>query len=420
MSMTRSFAPRLLSLLALGVLASPALAGGCGGNSNVTPPQKASAGGSAGSGGATAGRGGTSGSATGGSSGRGGTGGKGAQGGTMNVEDGGEAGESAGGAGGATGGSAGKGSGGSAGQAQAGGAGMSAGGPQGGNAGQSSGGAGQSGSAGSGTAGSGTAGMVGVLGTPCSPPGALACAGNHQKLTVLCGGDGEWEPNQTCGSDEYCDSTPGPNVGTCQPVAAGCEDGPATTFCEADGRTLVRCSADAVSTTPETCDEACRGNMCRDAPECPVWSDYDVGVSCASECTVQPDRCFIRQDSCRMYADVVLGPGKTAIVRTPWADDACPSGCAGQYSVFPVSLVQIGANRAIRISVPEQWKYQPNRSLCAQVLDGCVVMPASEALGLRFVSFAPGVEPAHIVIENLPWSATCGSDGGEGEGGQSG
>jgi hypothetical protein len=35
-------------------------------------------------------------------------------------------------------------------------------------------------------------GSVGVLGQSCSPPGMLACAGNEQKLQLLCNASGEW------------------------------------------------------------------------------------------------------------------------------------------------------------------------------------------------------------------------------------
>jgi len=30
-------------------------------------------------------------------------------------------------------------------------------------------------------------GVTAVLGTPCAPPGALACAGHAQKVTLVCG-----------------------------------------------------------------------------------------------------------------------------------------------------------------------------------------------------------------------------------------
>jgi hypothetical protein len=351
--MTPSFAPRMVSLVALGALTSLAVAGGCGGNSKVAPPQKSSAG-SGGTGvsgaGSTAGRATSGGASSGGTSGRGGTGGKGGQGGTMGIDDGGEAGASSGGSGGTagkggTGGSAGKG--GTAGMSNGGGA-------QGGSAGQSAGSGGQSG-----TAGNGSAGMVGVLGTACSPPGDLACAGNHQKLTVLCGGNGTWQPNQTCGTDSFCDSTPGSNVGTCQPVAPGCEDGPGTTFCDdQDPAQLVTCSADAVSTTTEPCAVGtCRGAICQEPPACPVWSDFERSASCTPECPGALIECTGSSSSCiRDYVGLALLPDNKAVIRTMWAQDTCRVCDGTPRAILDVSISLLNAGRALRVTVPPPWR----------------------------------------------------------------
>jgi hypothetical protein len=405
MTMTRPVTPRLLGLIALGVLASPVVAGGCGGNSNVAA-QKNNASGNSGSGGSTAGRGGasagTSGSSTGGTSNRGGTGGKSARGGSTGMEDGGEAGASTGGTGGATSGAGGKPSGGSAGKSGAGGSAGGTGGQSGGTAGQSGGSAGQSGAA-----GNGAAGMVGGLGTPCSPPGALACAGNYQKLTVLCGGDGEWEANQTCGADLYCDSTPGPNVGTCRPVAAGCEGGPGTTFCdEQDPEQLLRCTADAVRTSVEPCDGLCRNGVCRDAEPCPVWSDYDDEVSCSSDCPAA-HACAASSSACPSdFATVRLDTDSTAVLRTLWAEDTCQA-CNGTGAAIVDADVLSNSGRAIRVTVPAPWKYMLRRRLdCSEAVDGCVVLQASTA-SLRFVSSTAQDGPVNILFENVATSETC-------------
>jgi hypothetical protein len=398
MRMTRSFAPRLLSFIALGVLASPAVAGGCGGNSNVTP-QKSGTGGSSGTGGATAGRGGTSGSASGGTGNRGGTGGKGAQGGTMNIDDGGEAGESTGGTGGATGGAGGKAMGGTGGRAGAAGvggtAGMSAGtagGPQGGTAGQSGGTAGQSGAA-----GNGTAGMVGVLGTQCSPPGALACAGNHQKLTVLCGGNGTWEPNQTCGADLYCDSTPGPTVGLCAPVAEGCDAGPGTVFCTADEKRIVTCGPDAVTRSEMTCDGACHRGVCRDDRDpCPDWDQYDDGTACAKDCG-EPEglvvgTCSVGSGRCYRSFNVFA----PAVARTPWSDDVCACEMV-EGRTLRIGLISSGYER---ITVPPPWRI----GSCGEEGQQCAV---GEYLALDIWTPALDAGPVNIVVEAVNSGATC-------------
>ncbi len=407
MRLIRSSAPRLLSLAALAVLASPAVAGGCGGNSKVTPQANASGGKAGGAG--SAGRGGTSGTATGGTGGRGGAGGagaggKGAQGGTMGTDDGGEAGVSSGGKSGATtGGSGGKG--GTAGVGGSGGQGGSSGQQQAGTGGQS------------GSAGNGASGVVGTLGKDCSPPGKLACAGNHQKLTVLCGGDNTWQPNDTCGTDEYCDSAPGPNVGTCQPVAAGCEDGPGTTFCDdQDPAELVTCSADAVATTTEPCVVGmCRGSICQEPPECPVWSDYDRSASCAPECTGAVYECTSSASSCAGdYIGMSLLADHKAVIRTMWAEDTCRVCDGTPAAILDVSITPVNAGRALRVTVPPPWKVQANVSLsCDTAVEGCAVLTSGR---MRFVSTTLEDPPVNVVIENVPSSATCD----EGAGGQPG
>jgi hypothetical protein len=116
-------------------------------------------------------------------------------------------------------------------------------------------------------------GQVATLGSACSSPGALACAGNHQKVTAICSTDGTWEVNMTCGLDEYCDSTPGPSAGLCRPVVDRCKgrqpddtyctepsstSGPANVYeCGPDTVTSIfvkDCRAGAPTTNPPSCD----------------------------------------------------------------------------------------------------------------------------------------------------------------------
>lgn len=98
-------------------------------------------------------------------------------------------------------------------------------------------------------------GQVAVLGTSCGAAGALACAGNYQKVTLLCGTGGTWQVNKTCGSDEFCDSTPGPNAGVCRPVLPECKTlKPGDTFCVPPVSLyapayLRQCGPDAVTST---------------------------------------------------------------------------------------------------------------------------------------------------------------------------
>lgn len=388
-------APRLLGLITLSVLGSPVVAGACGGSSNVSTQQNNAGG----TGGTVAGRGGTSGKGSSGRSGRAGTGGNGAQGGTR-TGDGGEAGESTGGitsgasgvGGGRGGNGAGSGgsaaaSGGNAGNAMAGmggASGASAGGSQGGTAGQS------------GDAGS-SVGIVGVLGTECSPPGALACAGNHQKLTVLCGANGQWQPNQTCAADLYCDSTPGPNVGLCAPVADGCDSGPGTVFCSADEKQVVTCGPDAVTRSEKSCDGACHRGLCRDDLDpCPDWDAYDDGTACTMECGVPPylsrGGCFRSQDDCysRLFA---YPPG---VVRTPWSDDVCSCELVeGRALVLALSR---GQNW--RVTVPSPWSL----GRCGEAPVQCVV---TDYLNIEMWTPVLDAGPVNIVVEQVGEGDIC-------------
>ena len=108
-------------------------------------------------------------------------------------------------------------------------------------------------------------GMVGILGQGCSPPGALACAGNAQKLQLLCDATGHWVANGTCSGSQLCDSVPGQNAGTCQdqvPQCVGHE--PGFEFCiPSGGPELDSCGPDLVTITVVTvCPVACANAVC--------------------------------------------------------------------------------------------------------------------------------------------------------------
>jgi hypothetical protein len=356
--------------------------------------------GASGSGGDRGGTGSQGGAANGGTS-RGGTSSGGSAGeGEGGDESGGSSGTSTGGAGVAgSGGRAGAGTGGGAGRGGAGGAGAGQGGGPGGSG--QNGGAGQSGGAGQGGSGGGAAGMVGVLGTSCSPPGALACAGNHQKLTVLCGGDGRWQPNQTCGDGMFCDSTPGVNVGTCRPELPECAAGPGTRFCAANQKDMVTCSADLVATTSEPCDGACRNGACREVSECPVWTDYNDAAACSLECGAPGGSCTTDGLGCIRISGIILGANQRGVIRTPWVEDWCPR--CGDLFVSLTIRVTVNAGRAVRMLVPEPFR----------ILDGttgpCDPQPRC-SIGNSFEIYSAdrNVGPMNIVVEEVdPMTATC-------------
>lgn len=254
------------------------------------------------------------------------------------------------------------------------------------------------GGTGPGGAGGGSSGAVGVLGTECSSPGALACAGNHQKLTVLCGGDGRWAPNVTCGAGDFCDSTPGENAGTCRPELPECADGPGTTFC-ADEKYFVTCSADTVSTSTVACDGACRDGVCREASECPVWEDYDRGVACSLDCGDPGYECLIESDGCVLARVGFSSQVRRVVVRTSWAGDSCDT-CGGPDK--KMQLLMTGSSTfGYRVTVPEPWGAA---DVDCTVPSGCLISQSGIA---RIIAGSPDDGPVNIVVEALDAPGSC-------------
>ncbi len=353
---------RLFAALIPTALLPALIAAGCGGDAKNSASKKSTGGtsGTSTSGGSSnGGLSGDAGAATGGSSGTDATGGIGGEGGADS------GGTSTGGAAG-TAGSGGMAPGGSGGTSQG------------------------------GTAGGGAAGMTGTIGDTCSPRGALACAGNHQKVTVLCGADGTWQPNETCGGNQFCDSTPGPNAGTCQLVAPGCEDGAGTRWCDDDEKHLVTCGPDAVTTIDDECSRACRSGECRnDLEECPTWENYAGGIACSRECD-PPNSCSAGAGNC-LFALVSVYP---TIVRVPWTDDACACS-TGTGRRFLISLV--GQHNYVRASVSSPWGFGE----CGEARTSCRIVSPTD-LPDDFVLWADGDGgPVNVLLEEFDTQPQC-------------
>jgi hypothetical protein len=102
-----------------------------------------------------------------------------------------------------------------------------------------------------------------VLGSPCSVPGALACAGNAQKVVLICSGD-LWTLASICPSGQNCDSRSGSDQGACATVDPLCTgSNPGDYVCSND-TTVVACGPDLVSDSPvHTCmNQACVEGTC--------------------------------------------------------------------------------------------------------------------------------------------------------------
>ncbi|MBI5535744.1 MAG: SUMF1/EgtB/PvdO family nonheme iron enzyme [Deltaproteobacteria bacterium] len=110
----------------------------------------------------------------------------------------------------------------------------------------------------------GDAGEPGVatVGQPCTKPSALACAGHAQKLVLFCDpSTNKWTALQSCSGQQLCDTQDGVTQGSCQdPVALCIGHQPADKVC--DGKKLVVCGPDLVTSTSTDCPNVCAAGAC--------------------------------------------------------------------------------------------------------------------------------------------------------------
>lgn len=179
-----------------------------------------------------------------------------------------------------------------------------------------------------GDGGSMTDGSVGELGVACGQPGSLACAGKHQKLTLVCSAQGVWETNGTCGPGEFCQSAAGVDQGICLPEVEECRGEPPGARVCREGE-VRECGVDAVDSLPiESCTYGCMSGMCRDEAECLAgWKNCDAEGDCETnvmsssadcgacghDCAAEPNAdgtCVEAACACKPgYADCTDAPG---------------------------------------------------------------------------------------------------------------
>jgi hypothetical protein len=190
------------------------------------------------------------------------------------------------------------------------------------------------------------------LGGPCDSLAALACAGNHQRVTLICGADRRWEVNQTCGGDQVCDTSAGIRRGSCQDRLPECRDfDPGYRFCQ-DATTLMECGPDNVTTAVvETCTGACWEAACDNRPNhCP----REAFVNCADDCGDNTD--------CSSYCPVLQWYIPAADVdltfRIPEYSGACTVPCSDTIRVFRVEheLAGIAGLPPLLVRVSPPWK----------------------------------------------------------------
>lgn len=273
------------------------------------------------------------------------------------------------------------------------------------------------------------------LGAACESPGRLACAGAHQKLTLVCSAGGKWETNQTCPSGQFCSSTLGADVGICKAPEADCaERQPGDAFCASDAYTLMQCDEDGIAPTEvEQCQAGCVDGKCAPARSCPENIVYSCDPGCPGPNT--SPSCFqvcptpARGISPLLELRDVVNGGKYAIALPAVAGDSQPCACAEadgalQGVVFRVPIPPAGSRW--KFTYPKTWVFHldvaPNGEVTdyykdcqypwpgySSITPGCATVSPEPTAPLIWLSANAAVtEPGTVFVELLRNAdATC-------------
>jgi hypothetical protein len=262
----------------------------------------------------------------------------------------------------------------------------------------------QGGNGGGATGGSGPTGQVGTLGQSCGTPGALACAGNYQKLTLICGADGKWAAGQTCTGNQICDTRAGVNAGSCQDQDSQCAGhGPGYKFCVQ--YSVYQCGRDALDYSQVAdCAGPCIDGVCSDSEPCPSGSFQ--GVDCAHDCSPTDPACGpgVCQAS---SAELMPMPGWPIVVRTGGAADSCPCSDGQKWTLtIPVSAV----DDYVKATVAPPWtvalsQFATGNGCTRSALGQCAVGLAPEAV--EAITTDPNAGPRNITITLVNEGTTC-------------
>ncbi|HKO49802.1 MAG TPA: hypothetical protein VJV79_18860 [Polyangiaceae bacterium] len=149
---------------------------------------------------------------------------------------------------------------------------------------------------------------IGTAAAKCSKAGALACSGHAQRVQLVCQ-NGTWQTNGSCTDNALCDSTPGANAGSCQPVVPECQNRvQGHRFCRGTETDVRECGLDLVSATVvDSCMFVCSAGAC--AGEChstekkckagglipQACSDagtWQEGTACTYKCDAPTGKCL--------------------------------------------------------------------------------------------------------------------------------
>ncbi len=212
----------------------------------------------------------------------------------------------------------------------------------------------------------GSTGGTGTVGQPCGREGALACAGHAQRVQLACQG-GKWQTAGSCPAGQACDTRRG-NEGLCETVVAGCAGKlPGEQYC--DGRDVVTCGPDLVSSERETCANACVNDACSGACEdgtrrcngvtvqrCDAQGLWQTETTCSGACL--NGTCVDCLPDTKQCSGQVP---QTCAANGAWQSSAaCPNACVGGVCTgeCAVGTVQCSGSSLQRCDAEGRWTTQ--------------------------------------------------------------
>jgi hypothetical protein len=274
-----------------------------------------------------------------------------------------------------------------------------------------------------------------TLGSTCDAPGALACAGPHQKLTLVCSAGRKWETNQTCPSGQFCSSTPGPDLGICKDPTADCASHqPGDSFCAADAKTLMRCDRDGIAAEQvEQCGTGCVDGRCAAAHPCPESLIYSCDPGCPGPNTAPScfNLCPSPAGGMSPLLELPAVPnGVKYVVALPAvATSSQPCSCAqanGALQAVAFRVPNASNGSRWRFSYPKAWEFHDDANPYEEPSDyykgcnqtwprhlsgtpGCaLVIPSTTAPLIWLSATGPIADPGTLIVELLPNAdATC-------------
>ena len=271
-----------------------------------------------------------------------------------------------------------------------------------------------------------------TLGDDCRKPGALACAGHHQKISLICSSDRIWEKNETCAAGQFCDAASGPDLGICKTPEADCAARqPGDLFCTGtNSKDAAKCDADGlVAELVGHCTDRCVDGKCTQFA-CPS----NLIDSCNPSCVTEPGGAVGCYDLCKTV-DASPPPLLNLQEAEPQTDysvalpviaegtAACTcGGLAPMVAVMAFRLPMAPVGYAWRLTYPVPWKLSTRANSTGAVLDrqalcqrdswstrGCAAfafagpMPSGDDV-IWLGSSTPVPDPSTAVLTLLPIS----------------